>query len=45
VKRAELAHVLRAASDVTRELEFLVVGSAAILGSFDDRRLGHTNRP
>ena len=39
MKRAELAHVLRAASDVTRELEFLVVGSAAILGSFDDRRL------
>lgn len=42
MKRAELAHVLRAASDVTRELEFLVVGSAAILGSFDDRRLPET---
>lgn len=39
MKRAELAHVLRAASDITRELEFLVVGSAAILGSFDDRHL------
>jgi hypothetical protein len=39
VKRAELAHVLRAASDITQELEFLVVGSAAILGSYDDRRL------
>ncbi|MEI7743301.1 MAG: DUF6036 family nucleotidyltransferase [Chloroflexota bacterium] len=31
--------MLRAASDITRELEFLVVGSAAILGSFDDQRL------
>lgn len=39
MKRAELAHVLRAASDITQELEFLVVGSAAILGSYDDRRL------
>lgn len=39
MRRAELAHVLRAASDVTRELEFLVVGSAAILGSYDDQRL------
>jgi hypothetical protein len=42
VKRAELAPVLRAASDVTREVEFLVVGSAAILGSYDDRRLPET---
>ncbi len=39
MRRAELAHVLRAASDVTRELEFLAVGSAAILGSYDDRSL------
>ena len=39
MKRDQLAHVLRAASDVTRELEFLVVGSAAILGTYDDRRL------
>lgn len=39
MKHAELAHVLRAASDVTSEIEFLVVGSAAILGTYHDRRL------
>ena len=36
MKRDQLEHVLRAAADVTDELEFLVVGSAAILATHDD---------
>ena len=34
MKRAELAHILRAASDITGEPNILVIGSQAILGSF-----------
>ena len=36
MRRAELEHVLRAASRIVHQRDFLVVGSAAILGSFDD---------
>jgi len=39
VRRAELEHVLRAASRILHQRDFLVVGSAAILGSFDDDAL------
>jgi hypothetical protein len=39
VKRSELAHILRAACDVTSDPEILVLGSQAILGSFDDDEL------
>ena len=34
MKREQLEHVLRAASNVTNDKEFLVVGSAAILGTY-----------
>ena len=34
VKRSQLEHALRAAKEVTGENEFIVVGSASILGSF-----------
>jgi len=36
MKRADLAKLLREASRITRQRDFLVIGSAAILGSFDD---------
>lgn len=36
MKREQLEHVLRAAARVIGHGDFLVVGSAAILGSFDD---------
>lgn len=36
MKRAELEHVLRAASQIVGQRDFLVVGSAAILGSYPD---------
>jgi hypothetical protein len=36
VKRGELEHVLRAASRIVNQRDFLVVGSAAILGTYDD---------
>ena len=36
MRRAELEHVLRAASRIVHQRDFLVVGSAAILASFDD---------
>jgi hypothetical protein len=39
MKREQLEHVLRAASRVVEQRDFLVVGSAAVLGSFDDVRL------
>jgi hypothetical protein len=39
VKRSELAHILRAASDVTNDLEILVIGSQAILASFDEAEM------
>jgi len=39
VKRQQLEHVLRAASTIVAERDFLVVGSAAVLGTFDDDQL------
>ncbi len=39
MNRDQLDHVLRAASQIIGETDLLVVGSAAILGSFDERRL------
>jgi hypothetical protein len=39
VKREQLEHVLRAASRIVAERDFLVVGSAAVLGTFDDDQL------
>jgi len=39
VKRAELAHVLRAACGVADDPRILVIGSQAILASFDDSEL------
>ena len=39
MKRSELAHILRAACDVTNDPEILVIGSQAILASFDDEEL------
>lgn len=36
MKRAELAHVLRAACDVTGDRDVLVLGSQSILGMFDE---------
>ena len=36
MKREELEHVLRAASRVVNQRDFLVVGSAAILATYDD---------
>ena len=39
MKRSELAHILRAACDVTNDPEILVIGSQAILGSFGEDEL------
>jgi hypothetical protein len=39
MKRSELAHILRAACEVTQEPEILVIGSQAILASFGDDEL------
>ena len=39
MKRAELEHVLRAASQILEQRDFLVIGSAAILGSYPDEVL------
>lgn len=36
MNRDQLAHVLRAASNATGQVDILVIGSQAILGSFDD---------
>ncbi len=36
MKRAELEHILRAASGITGEREFIVIGSQAILASHPD---------
>jgi hypothetical protein len=41
VKREELEHVLRAASRIVNQRDFLVVGSAAILATYDDDALPH----
>jgi hypothetical protein len=39
VNREQLAHVLRAASRITGDSEIVVIGSQAILGTYDDRQL------
>lgn len=39
MKRAQLEHVLRAASQIVDQRDFLVVGSAAILGTYPDEAL------
>jgi hypothetical protein len=39
VRRSELAHILRAACDVTQDPRILVIGSQAILASFDEDAL------
>lgn len=39
MKRAKLEHVRRVASGVVDQRDFLVIGSAAILGTFEDDRL------
>lgn len=39
MKRDQLEHVLRAASRIVDERDFLVIGSAAILGTFDENQL------
>jgi hypothetical protein len=36
MKRSDLEHILRASKDVTSEVEFIVIGSQAILGRFPD---------
>jgi hypothetical protein len=41
MKREQLEHVLRAASQIVDERNFLVVGSAAALGTFVDDQLPH----
>ena len=39
MKREQLEHVLRAANRIVAERDFLVIGSAAVLGTFDDEEL------
>lgn len=39
MNRDQLAHVLRAAANATGQIDILVIGSQAILGSFDDDEL------
>lgn len=39
MNRSELAHILRAACDVTEDPAILVIGSQAILASFDEEEL------
>lgn len=39
MRREQLEHVLRAATWIVQEHDFLVVGSAAVLGSFDETQL------
>jgi hypothetical protein len=39
MKREELEHVLRAASRLVKQRDFLVIGSAAILGTYSENVL------
>jgi len=39
VKREQLEHILRAASRIVDERDFLVVGSAAVLATFGEDQL------
>lgn len=42
MNRQELAHILRAACNIAHDKEVLVIGSQAILGSYDDSELPAT---
>jgi hypothetical protein len=42
VKKSELAHILRAACEITGDPEILVIGSQSILGSFTENQLPDT---
>ena len=37
--RSELAHVVRAAANISGETDIVIIGSQAILGSFDEDEL------
>lgn len=39
MRRNQLAHILRAACDITGDPEILVIGSQAILGTFEEDEL------
>jgi hypothetical protein len=39
MKRRELEHVLRAAANAVEQRDFLVIGTASILGTYDERVL------
>lgn len=39
MRRDELAHILRAACNITSDRDVLVIGSQSILGSFDEDEL------
>lgn len=39
MRRAELEHIIRAAAAITNEREFVIVGAAALLGSYADPML------
>ncbi|CAM2917019.1 hypothetical protein SKPI104516_09780 [Skermania piniformis] len=39
MRRQELAHILRASCRIVQDADILVIGSQAILGSFDDDEL------
>lgn len=39
MRREQLAHILRAAARITTDGDILVIGSQAILGSFDEDQL------
>jgi hypothetical protein len=39
MKQEELAHVLRAAANILEQSDFLVIGTAALLGSYEEEKL------
>jgi hypothetical protein len=39
MRREQLEHILRAAATILKQRDFLVVGSAAVLGTYDDKYL------
>lgn len=45
MKRSELARILRAACDVTSDPEIIVIGSQAILATFDEEELPSRGHP
>ena len=36
MRRDQLEHIIRAAADITKETDFIVIGSQAILGQYPD---------